>query len=345
MRPEREQLIRSLFDEYIEMYAARDDRLTARFSEDFSGYTGSGDFLVKDKDQWVKITRQDFSQVTGRIRIEMLDLSMQDVGDEVVVATALFHIHLPLPIADHILSRKTARLVLIFRLEGEEWKIAHSGISIPYHQARDGEVYPIKALSERNRELEAVVEERTRALEAANRTLEALSYTDGLTGIANRRSFDRVLAQEWNRGQRAGAPLALVMLDVDLFKHFNDHYGHLAGDGCLQSLARALLHAARRAGDLVARYGGEEFVVLLPNTIVPAALEIARHIQSEIWALALPHAETAPGIVTVSLGVSTLVPSNQHVAEDLVRGADSALYRAKQSGRNCLQSAIAEAGS
>ena len=337
MRPEREHLIRSLFDEYIEMYASRDDRLTARFSDNFSGYTGGGDFLVKDRDEWMKITRQDFAQVTGRIRIEMLDLSMQDVSDDVVVVTAFFHIHLPMP--EHILSRETARLVLIFRLEGEDWKIVHSGISIPYHLVREGEVYPLKGLHERNRELETLVEERTLALEQANDKLEALSYTDGLTGIANRRNFDRMLAQEWNRGQRAGTPLALVLLDVDHFKHFNDHYGHLAGDGCLRSLARVLVQAGRRAGELPARYGGEEFVVLLPDAGWDDALETARRIQKDVWSLALPHAETSPGIVTVSLGVASLVPSRQHMPEELVRQADSALYRAKQSGRNCLQTA------
>jgi PleD family two-component response regulator len=186
----------------------------------------------------VKITRQDFAQVAGRIRIEMLDLSLQDISDDVVVVTALFHIHLPIP--DQILSREAARLVLVFRLESDDWNIVHSGISIPYHLVRDGEVYPIEGLHERNRELETLVEERTQALEEANNRLEALSYTDALTGIANRRSFDRMLAQEWKRAQRAGTPLALVMLDVDLFKHFNDHYGHLAGDGCLQALARVL---------------------------------------------------------------------------------------------------------
>ena len=335
MRPERQQLIRSLFDEYIEMYAARDDRLTARFSENFSGYTGGGDFLVKDREEWVNITRQDFAQVTGRIRIEMLDIALQDISDDVVVVNAFFHIHLP--ITDHILSRETARLVLIFRLEGEDWKIVHSGISIPYHLVQEGEVYPLKGLHERNRELESLVEERPRALEDANDKLEILSNTDGLTGMANRRSFDRLLAQEWNRGQRAGTPLALIMLDVDLFKHFNDYYGHLAGDDCLKALARAMAPAARRAGDLVARYGGEEFVVLLPNTNQQEALETARHIQREVSVLALPHAETAPGIVTFSLGVASLLPSTQHSPEDLIRLADAALYRAKQSGRNCLQ--------
>ncbi|MBE0622557.1 MAG: diguanylate cyclase [Burkholderiales bacterium] len=337
MRPERERLIHSLFDEYIEMYASRDDRLTARFSEDFSGYTGGGDFLVKDRDEWMRITRQDFAQVSGRIRIEMLDLSMQDVSDDVVVVTAFFHIHLP--ILDHILSRETARLVLIFRRESEDWMIVHSGISIPYHMVGDGEVYPIKGLHERNRELETLVEERTRALEDANDMLEELSYTDGLTGIANRRNFDRMLAQEWNRGQRAGTSLALVLLDVDHFKHFNDNYGHLAGDGCLRALARALEQAGRRAGELPARYGGEEFVVLLPDAGLDGALETARRIQKDVWSLALPHAETSPGIVTVSLGVASVVPSRQHIPEELVRQADAALYRAKQSGRNCLQTA------
>jgi diguanylate cyclase (GGDEF)-like protein len=335
MRPERERLIRSLFDEYIEMYAARDDRLTARFSEDFSGYTGGGDFLVKDRDAWLKITRQDFSQVAGRIRIEMLDLSLQDLSDEIVVVTAFFHIHLP--IKDHILSRETARLVLIFRLEEGDWKIVHSGISIPYHLVRDGEVYPIKGLNERNRELEALVEERTRALEKANGKLQALSNTDGLTGIANRRSFDHMLVREWNRAQRTGASLALIMIDVDLFKHFNDCYGHLAGDDCLRDLGRVLQRAVRRAGELVARYGGEEFVALLPDTNGPEGAEIAWRIQQGINSLALTHAETAPGIVTASLGVASFVPSRDRTPEDLVQQADAALYRAKQAGRNCVQ--------
>ena len=317
------------------MYASRDDRLTARFSDNFSGYTGGGDFLVKDTDEWVKITRQDFSQVTGRIRIEVLDVSIQDISDDVVIVTSLFHIHLP--DVDDILSRKSARLVLVFRLESEDWKIVHSGISIPYGLVREGEVYPVKGLHERTRELELVVEERTRALEEANSKLEALSNTDALTGVANRRNFDRVLAREWNRGQRAATPLALVMLDVDHLKHFNDQYGHLAGDDCLVAIARVLLQAGRRAGDLVARYGGEEFVVLVPGTSGVDALATARHIQNEVWALELPHAETAPGIVTISLGVASVVPSTQHTPEHLLREADSALYRAKRSGRNCLR--------
>jgi diguanylate cyclase (GGDEF)-like protein len=342
MRPERQQLIRSLFDEYIEMYASRDERLTARFSENFSGYAGSSDVLVKDRDEWVAVTRHDFAQVSERIRIEMLDLAMQDLSDTVVVVTAFFHIHLPL--ADQILSRQTARLVLIFRLEGEDWKIVHSGISVPYYHAGADEIYPLAGLQERNRELQALVEERTHALAESNDKLELLSNTDGLTGIANRRSFDRILLQEWNRAQRNGTMLALIMLDVDHFKHFNDHYGHVAGDACLQALARAMAPAARRAGELVARYGGEEFVVLLPETSEHDALEIAGHIQRAIWSLALPHVEMLPGIVTVSLGVASLVPSSEHPPEYLVQQADLALYHAKHSGRNCVQTNVHDNG-
>ena len=158
----RDTLIRSLLDGYIAMYAGRDARLVEWFSDNFSGYTGGGDFLVKDVRAWQDITRQDFAQVPDPIRIEMLDVHLQDISADVVVATAFFHIHLPMP--DHVLANEVARLVLMFRLEGEAWKIVHSGISIPYPMVQDGEVYPMKSLLQKNRALEALVEERTHAL-------------------------------------------------------------------------------------------------------------------------------------------------------------------------------------
>ncbi|MEI7430236.1 MAG: diguanylate cyclase [Betaproteobacteria bacterium] len=335
MSPERQQLIQSLFDEYLEMYASRDDRLTARFSDNFSGYAGGGHVLIKDREQWARITRQDFAQVPGRLRIEMLDLAMQDLCDDVVVVTAFFHIHLPL--VDAILSHETARLVLVFRLEGEDWKIVHSGISIPYHLVEEGEVYPLKGLQLRNSQLENLVDERTRALEEANFRLELLSNTDGLTGVANRRSFDLVLEQEWNRAQRSGIPLALIMLDVDHFKSYNDHFGHLAGDDCLRALTQVMLKEVRRSGELVARYGGEEFVVLMPDSTLHQAREAAERIQQAVWLLALPHSGTPAGMVTFSFGVAILNPSLSHLPEELVRQADLALYRAKGSGRNRIE--------
>ncbi|MFP5486233.1 MAG: nuclear transport factor 2 family protein, partial [Gammaproteobacteria bacterium] len=121
MQQDRQRKIRELFDEYIEMYAARDDRLSTRFSQNFTGYPGSGSRLIHDREEWVRITRQDFAQVPGRIRIELLDLALQDLSEDVVVTTAFFHIHLPS--GGHQLSREVARLVLIFRLEGAEWMI------------------------------------------------------------------------------------------------------------------------------------------------------------------------------------------------------------------------------
>ncbi len=163
------QAIRRLLDEYLRLYGSRDDRLTAHFSEDFSGFTGGGDFLVKDREAWVAITRQDFAQVPGPIRLELKDVALQSLAETVAVATAFFAIHLP--IEDHVLSRETARLVLIFRKEAAGWRISHSSISIPYHLVGEGEVYPLKELTSRTQVLEELVAERTRQLSEANAVL------------------------------------------------------------------------------------------------------------------------------------------------------------------------------
>jgi len=168
-----EQTIRQLFQEYVRMYSSRDDMLTAEFSEDFSGFTGGGDFLVKDKEEWVAITRQDFAQVKDPIRIELKDLAIQSLAETIAVATGFFVIHLP--IKDHILSHQTARLVLIFRKEAAGWKICHSSISIPYHLVSAGEIYPLKQLTERNESLERLIDERTNQLSSVNDDLEKVN--------------------------------------------------------------------------------------------------------------------------------------------------------------------------
>ena len=167
------QKIRQLFDEYLRMYSSRDDRLTTYFSEDFSGFTGGGDSLVKNREEWVAITRQDFAEVKDPVRIELKDLSIQSLADTIAVTTGFFTIHLP--IKDHILSRETARLVLIFRKESEGWKISHSSISIPYHLVREGEVYPLKELVDRNQLLEQLITERTIQLSEANDHLQKIN--------------------------------------------------------------------------------------------------------------------------------------------------------------------------
>ncbi|HEX8984872.1 MAG TPA: response regulator [Bryobacteraceae bacterium] len=164
------QTIRRLLDDYLLMYAGRDDRLTTYFSEDFAGFTGGGDFLVKKREEWVAITRQDFAQVNVPIRLELKDVAIQCLAETVAVATSFFSIHLP--IEDHILSRETARLVLIFRKETAGWKISHSSISIPYHLVREGEVYPLSELVSRNHFLEELIAERTAQLSEANNNLQ-----------------------------------------------------------------------------------------------------------------------------------------------------------------------------
>jgi PAS domain S-box-containing protein len=163
------QDIRRLLDEYLRLYATRDDRLTELFSQDFSGFAGGGDVLVKDREAWVAITRQDFSQVRDAIRIELKDVALQALAETVAVATSFFTIHLP--IKDHVLSRETARLVLIFRKESAGWRISHSSISIPYHLVHQGEVYPLEEVSSRTQFLEQLVAERTSQLSEANAVL------------------------------------------------------------------------------------------------------------------------------------------------------------------------------
>lgn len=168
-----EQNIRQLFDDYIRMYASRDDRLTTYFSENFSGFTGGGDFLVKNKEEWVAITRQDFAQIKDPINIEIKDVAIQALSDTIAATTGFFTIHLPN--IDHDLSRRTARLVLIFRKEYTGWKISHSSISIPYGVTREGEVYPMQDLVDRNQYLEELVAERTIQLSEANDKLQKIN--------------------------------------------------------------------------------------------------------------------------------------------------------------------------
>jgi len=166
-------------------------------------------------------------------------------------------------------------------------------------------------------------------------TYRLFANQDGLTGLANRRCLDQVLNSEWRRNQRHLRPLSLIMADVDFFKNYNDAYGHKAGDACLIGLADVLKNYARRPGDLAARYGGEEFVVLLSETPAEEAVQIAERIREAIEALHLPHkSSTVKDVVTISLGVVTVVPDQNTGPDGLVQKADEAMYRAKQTGRN-----------
>ena len=170
--------------------------------------------------------------------------------------------------------------------------------------------------------------------------MKQMSRKDGLTGLANRRYFDEALGREWLRCQRDGSALSLMFIDVDYFKPYNDHYGHQAGDECLQKIAGVLGSHTRRPGDIAARYGGEEFVVVYPQT-GPEALDIlARQILRSVRELEEPHATSSVApVVTVSIGLATLVPEASSQPEDLISAADHAVYMAKRKGRNRAEKA------
>jgi len=192
---------------------------------------------------------------------------------------------------------------------------------------------------ERDERMAYLLAEREQALQDALHTshqqLVRMARTDALTDVANRRHAEEFLAQTWAHAQQRQTPMALVMIDIDHFKRFNDHHGHLSGDRCLQAVARALSTCSRRAGDLVARLGGEEFVLIMNDIDHASALNVAQRIQAGVQALGVPHGG-APGVpvVTVSVGVASMRPMPGDDALSLMKRADDALYAAKAQGRN-----------
>ncbi len=182
-------------------------------------------------------------------------------------------------------------------------------------------------ISERKRS-----EERLLGLQ---RELEDFSFRDGLTGVANRRKFDTAFADMWGEAQRTRQPLSLVMFDIDCFKQFNDHYGHVQGDECLKRVALALTAAGSRQRDFLARYGGEEFVLLLPGADEQAARSVAERCRQRIFDEQIAHAASPVGrLVTLSMGVGTIVPTASDHSTAFLDAVDRRLYRAKQGGRN-----------
>jgi diguanylate cyclase (GGDEF)-like protein len=174
--------------------------------------------------------------------------------------------------------------------------------------------------------------------EESRKRLEELAYIDSLTKIANRRYFEEFLEKEWNYCKRNQKELSIILLDIDFFKQYNDTYGHQAGDLCLQKIARCLEDKLNRSHDLVARYGGEEFICILPNTNKEDAINIATKLKIAVQNLEIPHENSRiSSIVTISLGVSTVIPKDKLEKTKLIKKADNALYLAKENGRNRVE--------
>ncbi|WKY46421.1 diguanylate cyclase [Eubacteriaceae bacterium ES3] len=191
-----------------------------------------------------------------------------------------------------------------------------------------------QALSESNQK----VEQQKLELQKANEELQKLSLRDPLTGLWNRRKYDEVIDMEWKRCLRYSHPISLIFIDIDYFKFFNDTYGHLAGDDCLAQIASILKASLSRATDMAVRFGGEEFVILLPEANEIEALKTSQMLRQKIEESGIPHSESlVKDCVTVSIGVSSIIPTVKVGPEKLVEQADTALYRAKNNGRNQVQ--------
>ncbi len=203
----------------------------------------------------------------------------------------------------------------------------------------------VNSITQKSRDLEVILQAITEHsdqldLQWLNRYVETenAANTDALTGLANRRVFDQSIVQEWARARRNQQPLALIVCDIDFFKKYNDNYGHQQGDYCLRQVALALKGAVQRVEDLVARYGGEEFIVLLPNTDLAGALEIAQHIAKRLHEANIPHEYSAiSDRITISMGVCAMIPSDSDNSR-LFATADHLLYQAKNDGRNRIAS-------
>lgn len=203
-------------------------------------------------------------------------------------------------------------------------------------------------LNAKIRAMQRIIQMRTslvvlaRKLDTANRELQHLSASDGLTGIANRRFFDEHITREWRRARRNGESLALIMCDIDHFKLFNDTYGHQAGDDCLRQVAGMLSGQMERASDMAARYGGEEFAVVLSGTHTDGARVVAEKIRHALREANIPHVASPHGRVTVSIGIATSTPGVDNPFDDLIESADRALYCAKHQGRDrvCMADTI-----
>ncbi|MGD1920587.1 MAG: diguanylate cyclase domain-containing protein [Pleurocapsa sp.] len=194
-------------------------------------------------------------------------------------------------------------------------------------------------LRAKNKQLETEIKHRQAAeneLLRLNRKLNKLATVDRLTGIANRHYLDEFLIKEWQRGKREKFSLALILCDIDYFKQYNDRFGHLEGDVCLQQVAQAIVKAVNRPADLVARYGGEEFAIVLPQTSAENAILVAEKIRLQIQDLRIPHPDSlVRDDVSLSLGVTAVIPGSKYTKKQLLITADKALYQAKKQGRNC----------
>ncbi len=250
-------------------------------------------------------------------------------------------------IKDHANLKDIPIIMVTAKDESEVLQLAFAGGAVDYIVkpvkkqellARVRSVLKLKHEMDSRKAREKELLEVTHQLEEANRTLQRYSYLDGLTEVSNRRYFDDTLEKEWKRAMRCQEAISLIMIDIDFFKLYNDYYGHQGGDDCLKMVAKTLADTIKRSVDFVARYGGEEFAAVLPNTDLPGATTVAQNMQDAIAKCNIKHENSKIGkLLTISMGVATLVPQKGSDCSRLIKLADDALYQAKDQGRDCIK--------
>ncbi|RLT93784.1 diguanylate cyclase [Ketobacter sp.] len=237
-------------------------------------------------------------------------------------------------------NERVARLAQAEALQQEKnARKAQEQALVHEREAREAQAAALAVQRQATETLEHKVRERTHELEIANQRLEELTYTDGLTGIRNRRYLNRALEREFSRARREKSPVATLLIDIDHFKQFNDTHGHLVGDDCLREVAQTIQQCALRENDVVARYGGEEFCILLPNTDQPGAMRVADQVCEAIRDI-LFDVEGQRVMITASIGVTSCIPERHQDVDRFIAAADSALYASKANGRNQVNFAL-----
>jgi diguanylate cyclase (GGDEF)-like protein len=296
------------------------------------------DQLAQQMQQSVNQSQASSLDTIEALNLKLLILGMLFLGATIVISYTVGRsiVH-PIAYLRHIFERlaKGERdlTVVEYRTKDEVAALARSAEAFRRTNVHTQEL--LDKYQELSAELEDKVEARTAELEQANKRLAELSITDGLTGLFNRRHLDTTLAKNWAMARRSKLPLTVIMTDIDYFKKYNDLYGHQQGDSCLQEIARAMKGVFSRSTDFVARYGGEEFVVVLMDTHLNEAKQLAEELRERIEAHNIEHKDSPEGHVTLSIGLASFEPDcDIDNVDRLVGLADDALYQSKESGRN-----------
>jgi diguanylate cyclase (GGDEF)-like protein len=322
-----EQALRKTASEYFNAYFLQRDyhRATSYLSPSAQGVGTGIDEVVYTQQAFRRIYARDFEQAPNPIHYEERSSQIAVLSASVGIVTC--ELNLSTIIEGQALKLNHLRASLVFAKQGARWLIEHMHLSFPSTAHEADESYPIKELEERNQVLQRLVKQRTQELQEALTEIKYLANTDKLTGIPNRTKIDDVLNGELQRAERHQCPFALILLDIDHFKHINDEFGHLTGDRVLQELAGLIAQRVRQS-DTFGRWGGEEFVVLCPEADPETAWFVADILRQQIAShcfAEINHATASFGVTTFALG---------DTAESIIARADAALYSSKQAGRN-----------